>query len=147
MSGERGRQPYIVSKVKEAADAGKEVNFYLYKITGKTPNNFIYKLGNTQNKKHAPSDAHCLQRMILTIVNEASRCIEEGIADSPEITDIGLTMGLGFPKGGPLKYADKTGINNIVRGLDELREKYGDRFECSGLLRSMTARNERFYTV
>src|SRR5699024_8509999 len=48
-------------------------------------------------------------RMMLPMVIEAARCLEEGIVATPNEVDMGLVLGLGFPpfRGGALKYADQ----------------------------------------
>lgn len=76
-------------------------------------------------------------RMVLALVNEATRCLEEGIISRPEDGDLGAVYGLGFPAfvGGPFKFADQLGASKLVHMLEELREDHGLRFEPSGLLR------------
>jgi 3-hydroxyacyl-CoA dehydrogenase/enoyl-CoA hydratase/3-hydroxybutyryl-CoA epimerase len=39
------------------------------------------------------------------MVNEAARCVEEGVVDSPEDADYGMILGTGFApfRGGPLR--------------------------------------------
>lgn len=76
-------------------------------------------------------------RMVLALVNEASRCLEEGIISRPEDGDLGAVYGLGFPAfvGGPFKFADQLGVGKLVHMLEELREDHGLRFEPSAILR------------
>lgn len=75
-------------------------------------------------------------RMVLALVNEAARCLEEGIISRPEDGDLGAVYGLGFPAfvGGPFKFADQLGVGKLVHMLEELREDHGLRFEPSALL-------------
>ncbi|MDH4248278.1 MAG: fatty acid oxidation complex subunit alpha FadB [Deltaproteobacteria bacterium] len=57
-----------------------------------------------------------VERMMLPMVVEASRCLEEGIVDTPVEVDMGLVLGLGFPpfRGGLLRYADSMGLATLV---------------------------------
>jgi 3-hydroxyacyl-CoA dehydrogenase/enoyl-CoA hydratase/3-hydroxybutyryl-CoA epimerase/enoyl-CoA isomerase len=57
------------------------------------------------------------ERLMLPLIIEAVRCIEEGIVATPAEADMGLVLGLGFPRhvGGPLKYADWLGMSYIVK--------------------------------
>jgi len=62
------------------------------------------------------SDGELLERLMLPMMIEAARCLEEGIVESPAEVDMALVLGLGFPRhaGGPLKYADWLGMKHIV---------------------------------
>jgi 3-hydroxyacyl-CoA dehydrogenase/enoyl-CoA hydratase/3-hydroxybutyryl-CoA epimerase/enoyl-CoA isomerase len=62
------------------------------------------------------SDGELLERLMLPMLIEAARCLEEGIVESPAEVDMALILGLGFPRhaGGPLKYADWLGMKHIV---------------------------------
>ena len=77
------------------------------------------------------------ERLMYQMINEAARCVEEGIADTKDI-DMAVIAGLGMTyKGdriGPLALADKLGIDAIVNGLEEFEKKYGMRFHpCNKL--------------
>jgi 3-hydroxyacyl-CoA dehydrogenase/enoyl-CoA hydratase/3-hydroxybutyryl-CoA epimerase/enoyl-CoA isomerase len=63
------------------------------------------------------SDADLLDRMLLPMIIEAARCLEEGIVGSPAELDLALVYGLGFPafRGGALAYADSLGLAALCR--------------------------------
>jgi 3-hydroxyacyl-CoA dehydrogenase / enoyl-CoA hydratase / 3-hydroxybutyryl-CoA epimerase len=87
-----------------------------------------------------------VDRCMLTMVNEAAKCIEESVVAKPAFLDLAMIMGTGFPpwRGGPLHHANAVGIATVVARLDQLREKHGIRFQCAELLRTMAKNGEKF---
>lgn len=69
-------------------------------------------------------------RLVLRMVCEAFWVIEEGIAQRDSDLDVAMVLGTGFPdfRGGPLRYARDFGEQRVLQRLDELAEKYGERF-------------------
>ena len=65
-------------------------------------------------------------RLMFLMVNEAARCVEEGVVDSPEDADYGMILGTGFApfRGGPLRFAEHFGLKGPSRnwnGWPELK--------------------------
>ncbi|BFI75664.1 3-hydroxyacyl-CoA dehydrogenase/enoyl-CoA hydratase family protein [Sulfurisphaera ohwakuensis] len=58
-------------------------------------------------------------------VNEASRLFRQGIVSKEDI-DLGVKLGLGFPKG-IFQYADELGIDNVVKAINSLSVEEPDR--------------------
>ena len=92
-------------------------------------------------------DSTILDRAILIMVNEAARCLEEGVVDNAQYLDMAMVMGTGFPafRGGLLRYADAEGLKNIVSRLTTLEKQYGERFSPAGLLVDMSENGKKFY--
>tara|TARA_R110001583_G_scaffold11285_1_gene51311 strand:+ start:30122 stop:32275 length:2154 start_codon:yes stop_codon:yes gene_type:complete len=88
-----------------------------------------------------------VDRCILIMVNEAVRCLEEGIINNPAYLDMAMIMGTGFPafQGGLLKYADNQGLQNICEKLTELSKLHGERFKPSKLLLDKAQTQQTFY--
>lgn len=89
-----------------------------------------------------------IERMMLPLIFEVARCLDEGIVDTAAECDMALLFGLGFPpfRGGALKYADELGIANVVAAA----EKYahlGSGYEVPELLKTMAAENKTFYAA
>ena len=95
----------------------------------------------------AKEDATLRDRMVLVMVNEAARVLEEGVVAAPEDVDFGMIMGTGWApfRGGPLRYADERGLAEIVARLDELAVNAGAHFKPCGKLRELAAAGGTFY--
>jgi 3-hydroxyacyl-CoA dehydrogenase/enoyl-CoA hydratase/3-hydroxybutyryl-CoA epimerase len=70
------------------------------------------------------------ERMILPMVNEAIACLADGVIDDADLLDAGVIFGTGFApfRGGPIQYARSEGIDKLKAKLDQLAQRYGDRF-------------------
>ena len=77
-------------------------------------------------------------RPLLAMVNEAVLALQEGIASARDI-DLAMVAGTGFPqdKEGPLHYADRLGIEQVLQELEEFTQTLGTRFWPAPLLRRM----------
>jgi 3-hydroxyacyl-CoA dehydrogenase/enoyl-CoA hydratase/3-hydroxybutyryl-CoA epimerase len=83
------------------------------------------------------SRSELMHRLIYPLVDEAYRCLDDGIVQSEDDLDLGLVMGIGFPPftGGITQFARREGLATIAAALDALaRGGNGARFEpCDGL--------------
>jgi 3-hydroxyacyl-CoA dehydrogenase/enoyl-CoA hydratase/3-hydroxybutyryl-CoA epimerase len=88
-------------------------------------------------------------RVILQMVNEAVRCLGEGILRSPRDGDVGAVFGLGFPpfRGGPFRWVDEEGLDAIRGRLETLAERHGSRFAPAPLLVDLAKASKRFYSA
>ncbi|ARJ42911.1 multifunctional fatty acid oxidation complex subunit alpha [Pantoea alhagi] len=120
--------------------------FYRYQGGKKRPDKTIYSLLHIQ-PQHRLDGALIVQRCVMMMLNEAARCLEEGIIRSPRDGDLGAVFGIGFPPflGGPYRYMDSLGIANVVNTLASLMHQYGDRFSPCEALRQRAERGEHFY--
>ena len=100
-----------------------------------------------QTKTNSFESELILNRTMLLMINEASRCLEEGIVDNARYLDMAMVLGTGFPafRGGLLRYADTLGVTNVVTKLQELEKLYGKRFTPSDLLADMANNENTFY--
>ena len=62
-----------------------------------------------------------VDRCILALVNEGARIVEEGIAQRASDIDVVYLAGYGFPpwRGGPMLYADMSGLFNVTRRMQQ----------------------------
>ena len=75
------------------------------------------------------SDDEIVNRLILALVNEGAKILEEGIAQRASDIDMIYLTGYGFPlhRGGPMLYADVMGLYNVVAKMNEFaRNPHGD---------------------
>ncbi|MEY4673889.1 MAG: multifunctional fatty acid oxidation complex subunit alpha [Planctomycetota bacterium] len=78
-----------------------------------------------------------LRRLVHPLVDEACRCLDEGVAASEQDVDLAMVTGIGFPPfhGGLFGYARREGLQRIVASLDELARDVHPRFSPSDALR------------
>jgi 3-hydroxyacyl-CoA dehydrogenase len=65
------------------------------------------------------SDDEIVQRLVYSLINEAARILEEGIANKASDIDVVYIFGYGFPVywGGPMNYANEVGLFNVVQAM------------------------------
>jgi 3-hydroxyacyl-CoA dehydrogenase / enoyl-CoA hydratase / 3-hydroxybutyryl-CoA epimerase len=78
------------------------------------------------------SDEDLTHRLIFLMVNEAARCVEEKVVDSPEDADYGMILGTGFApfRGGPLRFAEHFGLGKVVEKLEKLAQSEEKFLPC-----------------
>lgn len=82
-----------------------------------------------------------VDRIVLRMIAEAQRALDEEIAASPEDVDLAMIFGAGFPpfRGGLLAHADSRGLADIVARLGELEAAHGARFATPASLADAAA--------
>ena len=85
-------------------------------------------------------------RMVLAMINESARCLEDGVVADAGAIDLAMIFGTGFPpfRGGPLRHADTLGLAKIVSQLVALRAEKGARYEPSQRLSELAASGGSF---
>ncbi len=82
-------------------------------------------------------DSEIVERTLLPVVNEACRCLDEGIAIRASDIDVASCLGMGFPpyRGGIMKYADMLGAKYVADKLTAWHKADGPLFApCEYLL-------------
>jgi 3-hydroxyacyl-CoA dehydrogenase/enoyl-CoA hydratase/3-hydroxybutyryl-CoA epimerase len=162
--GARLTPPASLARVVEAGRYGRKAKkgFYKYDEEGKKgePDPEVYTLfraptASADKPRQADgatveriSDAEIQQRCVLALLNEAARCLQEGVIRSARDGDVGAVYGFGFPpfRGGPFRYMDTLGAEAIVQQLEELNGRFPGRFEPADNLVEMARRGGRFHT-
>ncbi|PSU47155.1 fatty acid oxidation complex subunit alpha FadB [Photobacterium frigidiphilum] len=88
-----------------------------------------------------------IARMMIPMINEVVRCLEEGIIATPAEADMALVYGLGFPpfRGGVFRYIDTLGLAEYVVMADSFAH-LGAVYEVPTGLREKAAKGESYYT-
>jgi 3-hydroxyacyl-CoA dehydrogenase / enoyl-CoA hydratase / 3-hydroxybutyryl-CoA epimerase len=96
---------------------------------------------------HSPAPGTYQSRMVLLMVNEAARCLEEQVVTDPADIDFAMIMGTGFApfRGGPLRYAETLGIPEVVTALQRFADSGAAHFVPCALLRQMATQAKKFY--
>jgi 3-hydroxyacyl-CoA dehydrogenase/enoyl-CoA hydratase/3-hydroxybutyryl-CoA epimerase/enoyl-CoA isomerase len=91
-------------------------------------------------------DQTIIDRLMIPMIIETARCLEEGIVDTANEADMGLIFGIGFPPfhGGALKYADRLGLKALCERAQEFAH-FGPLYQPTKRMLEMAANNERYY--
>ena len=87
-------------------------------------------------------------RLLMPMLLEATRAVEEGIAENVRDVDLALILGIGFPphRGGLFHWADQLGAEAILERLKPF-ESLGKRFEPTAMLLNAAKQGKRFYDL
>ncbi len=137
--------------VVEAGRLGRKgrQGFYAYGVDGKKNgvDESVYALlPTTSTRRTMPAD-EIQRRCTLAMLNEAVRCLDEGVLRSPRDGDVGAVFGIGYPpfRGGPFRTIDARGAAAIVAELAALDAQHPGRFTPAARLQEMAASGARFY--
>ena len=100
-------------------------------------------------ERQAIDDEEVLDRCILALVNEGARILEDRIAIRSCDIDIVYINGYGFPEvtGGPMFWADKMGLDVVLKKIEGFREKYGDFWTPAPLLEKLAKEGKTFASL
>ena len=126
--------------------------FYKYEGKGQTPNEKLAlwitsHSERSEVKQSAVEESRdIVHRLIFLMVNEAARCVEEGVVDSPADADYGMILGTGFApfRGGPLRFAEHFGLKKLVENLERLARTEEKFIPCE-ILKKHARDGTKFY--
>jgi len=156
--GQRVAPPDILSVIKERQLLGKKggKGIYLWdqphgkKVFDKKTKKYLFndEILSAVKAPKAPKHITEIQdRLALVMVNEAIRCLEEGIVSDPSQLDLAMIFGTGYPpfRGGVLRYADQEGLRVIEQKLTWLAEVASENYRPAKLLKQMVKDGANFY--
>lgn len=115
--------PEKLGSMVAAGNLGRKTGsgFYQYR-DGKPVKVSLYQEGSP------PEDL--TDRLILSMVNEAVRCLDEGVVTEEDYVDAGMVYGTGFApfRGGPMAYIHTVGADVLLEKLKSLAKNHGERF-------------------
>lgn len=96
--------------------------------------------------RHA-TEEEIVDRLVLIMINEAARCLAEGVVAAPEDVDFGMILGTGWApfRGGPLRHADTVGTSEVVARLERLAKDVAPHFAPCEHLRALAKAGKGFY--
>jgi 3-hydroxyacyl-CoA dehydrogenase/enoyl-CoA hydratase/3-hydroxybutyryl-CoA epimerase len=130
--GQRDHVPSVLLWLRDQKMLGRKTGAGFYKYEGKAqmPNDSLVEWRRRSAVLPPPEPAstppataeELIHRLIFLMVNEAARCVEERVVDSPEDADYGMILGTGFApfRGGPLRFVEHFGIKRTVEELERL---------------------------
>ncbi len=153
--GERMQPAPLTAKLHAAGRLGKKTGRGMYVYSGKKGRDRKPDAAFWATLRHGAAsggathdDGLVLDRVFGLMVNEAARCLEEGIVATASELDLALIFGIGYPpfRGGLLQYWDTRGLPTLVGRLRELESRFGARFAPAERLLRMAASGECFFS-
>ncbi len=94
------------------------------------------------------SDEDIVLRLMIPMLTESQRCLEEKIVASPVEVDMGLLLGLGFPpfRAGIFKWADQYGIGKLAEAAKRY-ESLGKVYSFTPAMQEMAASGRKYHQV
>ena len=105
-------------------------------------------LAGISQPKRDFSDEEIIARMMIPMVNEVVRCLEEGIIASPAEADMALVYGLGFPPfhGGAFRWLDTQGSAKYL-DMAQQYQHLGPLYQVPEGLHEKARHNEPYYSL
>ncbi|MDF3008500.1 MAG: multifunctional fatty acid oxidation complex subunit alpha [Enterobacter kobei] len=105
-------------------------------------------LAGISQPKRDFSDEEIIARMMIPMVNEVVRCLEEGIIASPAEADMALVYGLGFPPfhGGAFRWLDTQGSAKYL-DMAQQYQHLGPLYQVPEGLHEKARHNEPYYPL
>jgi len=149
--GERMTPPASMEAVLADGRQGRKnrKGFYTYDGGTKRVDTTVYAALPGGGSRRAFPTSQVQERLVFAFLNEAVRCLGDGILRSPRDGDVGAIFGLGFPPflGGPFRYLDKLGARAAVETLERLQGRHGERFEPAPMLRDLAREGRSFHAT
>ena len=144
-----------IDKLYAQGDLGQKSGrgFYEYVVdengrASKQPNPEIDALiAGVSAERRSFSDSEIRDRLMLALCLETVRCLEDGIVETAIEADMGLVLGLGFPKfrGGALRFIDQLGLAEFCKLADSYAH-LGSMVAPTAKLREMADAKQSFYS-
>jgi 3-hydroxyacyl-CoA dehydrogenase/enoyl-CoA hydratase/3-hydroxybutyryl-CoA epimerase/enoyl-CoA isomerase len=86
-------------------------------------------------------------RMMLPMLIESARCLDEKIVATPVEVDMGLLLGLGFPpfRAGIFKWADMVGLETLKTHADKWQKDFGKLYQFTDSMEQMMKNKQKYH--
>ena len=157
--GKKSGKGFYTYSGKKGKEIGPEMLAFLSEFTGGARSDL--------------AETDIQDRITARLVNEAAKCLEDGIIADPVAGDIGLVFGIGFApfRGGmlfrllnsvaslcahliseylhllkgPFRYLDTVGVTSFVDRMNGFADAHGAQFEPCQLLKDYAASGKKFH--
>ncbi|KPJ75359.1 MAG: hypothetical protein AMJ54_15210 [Deltaproteobacteria bacterium SG8_13] len=94
---------------------------------GRQPDESARQFVTKAKKQKAPDPDAAAEMLLLSMVNQAFWCLDEGVLQDYFTMDIGAVLGIGFPDflHGPARYVSQLGVNRTRQRLLEVHQATG----------------------
>ena len=137
--GDRVSLPPALAEAARGGALGRKSGrgFYVWpgdRAASPEPNGEL--LDALRNAADARADVSA-ERFVLPMCNESARVLEQQVVQSADAVDLATLLGLGLApfRGGVAGFVDDQGAEEVVRELESLSERHGERFAPAPLLR------------
>lgn len=127
----------VLSSLLDAGWDGRQRGFYGKDRLGRRrPDPAVYAHFGVRAGSRSTDDDAC-ERLVMAMLNEAARCLDEGVVRTPTHGDVAAVFGIGFPpfRGGPYRAMDRRGLTGVCDALVALERTHGERFSPGGRLK------------
>ncbi len=155
----RGQKSPVSDALCEAGHWGQKTGrgYFTYEKGSRTPlsNPDVTRIAADRAKtlgivRRAVDGQEIVERMTYSMINEAARILDEGIALRASDIDVVWVFGYGFPawRGGPMHYADSIGLAKIAERLAVFAAQTGDAsLKPAPLLARLAAEGKGFASL
>ena len=149
----RERYVRVVDLICESGRFGRKTGSGYYSYAGKAPEpdaaTATLITEERRRKGVAPrsfTGDQIMERIVLAMINEGARILEEGIALRAGDIDVVMVHGYGFPRwrGGPMFMADEMGAGEVLRRIEILAGADAWFWQPSALLRRLAEKGGTF---
>jgi 3-hydroxyacyl-CoA dehydrogenase/enoyl-CoA hydratase/3-hydroxybutyryl-CoA epimerase len=142
--GDRLHVPEWIGRMVEDGRLGAKVGKGFYRYEGRKrlePDPAVYDLLGLSPSNDEPDTLEVGHRIVLPMLNEAARCLAEGVVRDAGDLDLAMIMGTGFPpfRGGLCRWADDEGVHGLHDRMEELAGRIGTRFAPSDAFADIVA--------
>jgi 3-hydroxyacyl-CoA dehydrogenase len=143
----------VVDLICESGRFGRKTGSGYYDYAGKvpTPNEATLALIAEERRRKGVTPRRftadeIMDRIVLAMINEGARILDEGIALRASDVDVVMINGYGFPRwrGGPIFMADQLGTPEVLRRLEAQAKDDAYFWKPSHLLKRLSQTNSPF---